>query len=77
MLRCDKCGKIYPFQDQDVKEDITTICECGGHLVYFQDLADHIFDELDPFNELVVSSGYTILDKVKKKDKKKNDEDAP
>ncbi len=62
MQKCLKCGKIYLQQDSSSKgDDKLNICECGGKLVYIQDFMGHVFDELDPFNEIVVSSGFTFL----------------
>lgn len=85
MQKCLKCGKIYLKQDSPAKgDDKLNICECGGKLVYIQDFMGHVFDELDPFNEIIVSSEFTILKednekelddnesvKEKNKDKKK------
>ncbi len=63
MLKCEKCGKLYLKKDHspgsgDKKQDL---CDCGGNLIYFQGLMDHVLDEMDPFNELIISPDYTIL----------------
>lgn len=63
MFKCEKCGKLCLKKDHspesgDKKQDL---CECGGNLIYFQGLMDHVLDEMDPFNEIIISPDYTIL----------------
>lgn len=64
MQKCEKCGKIYLNRDSPSKkdEDELNFCDCGGKLVYIQDFMGHVLDEIDPYNEMVFSSEFTLID---------------